>query len=454
VYSYAGGQGEACSHCHATTVNRWETTGHAMATAALAGDSASDPYCLQCHTTGWDSPVEHGGEIDPNNRGPNDEGYDDYFEVDTEEAMDRREALANVQCEACHGPMGDNFPGHKPLISFATQFEVEGDPSTTTGLCYPCHETQLEEWNTSSHSLYNPDGPRMTPEEFTDEWGRSSCDFCHTSEGFIRNNDPRYATYEFDELYSYIGCPTCHDPHAGAEAGGNEHQLRNLSPVEVAYFPGYDPGEPERPRMEGKGTGQACAQCHHARRDNANVANQIANGSGHMGPHPSCQMDMYIGYGSYEIPGYDYEYATDRATTHNGAAFAKACVTCHMTTSESSPQHVLHTFEPSLTVCTPCHGEITSPDISITGGEGRQTKTLRLLDELAQALGYLDHMDFEENFDSRADGVTNWEREAAYAFYFVWDDASLGVHNPFYSETLLQNAIDYANAQNAKMASR
>lgn len=455
AYSYVGGQGAACSHCHATTVNMWETTGHAMASAGLTGDNANDPYCLQCHTTGWDSPVESGGQIDPNNRGPNDEGYDDYFGVGGEEAADRRDMLMNVQCESCHGPMGDDFPGHKPLISFSTRFEGEGENRVSTSLCSPCHAIQLEEWDTSGHAFFSEDGmARLTIEEFNEEHyaHNPSCDGCHTSDGFIRQNDPRYATYDFPELQSFIGCPTCHDPHAGEEISGNEAQLRNLDPVEVEFHPGLEPGDVGVPRMAGKGSGQTCAQCHHARRNTSNVLGQIANGYAHFGPHGSPQMDMYIGYGSYEIPGFDYEYAVDRMTTHNGPGFPKACVTCHMALSEDSPQHRLHSFAPNLSSCTGCHGEITTPDISFSGGDGRQTFTKSKMDELAVALGYLDRDDFLTNWDSQAEGVQAWEREAAYALVFVENDGSYGVHNPFYSEALLQNAIDHVNAQNAKMA--
>ena len=50
--------------------------------------------------------------------------------------------------------------------------------------------------------------------------------------------------------------------------------------------------------------------------------------------------------------------------------------------------------------------------------------------------------------------VEVWEREAAYALYFVAHDASLGVHNPNYSEDLLQNAIDHANSQGGGLAVR
>ena len=38
-------------------------------------------------------------------------------------------------------------------------------------------------------------------------------------------------------------CATCHDPHVGDLEEGNVHQLRTLDPVEVAYAPGYEPGD-------------------------------------------------------------------------------------------------------------------------------------------------------------------------------------------------------------------
>jgi len=441
-YTYLGNGGEDCMHCHASTVTSWDQTRHSEAYADLvAGGSDNDPYCLQCHTTGWDAPVAH-GDTTVTDHGADHYGFDDYFQVEGDTAAMRRHALENVQCEACHGPMGPDFNAHKPRFSLNTTFDAVNN--TSESLCFPCHRGQMEEWVDSGHARASLD---MTPAEFTDEWGRSSCNPCHTSDGFVKANDPAFADYEMPEVQSYIGCVTCHDPHGG----GNTYQLRNVGAVPVVYHPGLEDGDPNVPEMSGHDAGQVCAQCHHARRDADNVAGQIAGGSPHFGPHRSPQMDMYLGVGSYEIDGYDY--ADSREHSHQN--IEEACVKCHMQRkSEVHGQlqdHSFHTFTPvpvdpdgnGTGNCEPCHSTDTF-DIN-----GLQTEIHGKMDTLAQALGYADAADMEANWDTDnvADDFPTWKREAGYAFYFVFDDGSYGVHNPNYATALLDNAIAYAQAQ-------
>jgi len=434
-YTYQGSNGEACNHCHVTNVDNVLTTHHTLAFDDL-GDSQSNLYCVQCHTTGFDSQVAYGDTaIADENRGPDVHGYDDYVGVDTEEAAERRLALEGVQCESCHGPMGPNFNAHKPDISFSTYTDTVA--GTSESLCYKCHHTQIEEWVESGHA--NAAGG--DPDAFNDEYyARSStCQPCHTSEGFIAAEDKRYATYEFGDEVSFIGCPTCHDPHIGEAGGGNYAQLRSVEEQEVLYTHPYEPGDPEVPRMEGYGPAQTCAQCHHARRDTDNVQDQITEGDGHFGPHHSNQMDVFIGAGSYEIPGRTYERDHAHQTNDTG------CVNCHMTRETELhgeiQEHAFHTWEPTVDNCVPCHTGI--PDFNVNFAQDTiQAK----LDSLAVLFGYTDFLDMEENWDSEAAGVTVWQREAAYAAFFLYDDGSLGLHNPKYANSLLDNAIAYADS--------
>jgi hypothetical protein len=432
-YTYQGNYGEACNHCHATTVDNVLVTNHSMAYDDL-GDSQTNLYCLQCHTTGFDSYVAYGDTaIADENRGPDIHGYDDYVGVEGEEAAERRLALEAVQCESCHGPMGPSFNAHQPDISFSTQTDTVA--GTSESLCYKCHHTQIEEWVESGHA--NAEGG--DPEALTDHFGRSSCWGCHTSEGFIANNDPRYATYEFGDVYHQIGCPTCHDPHKGEAGEGNYAQLRNVSEQEVQYTYPYETGDPDVPTMDGYGPAQTCVQCHHARRDTDNVQNQVQNGYPYFGPHRSNQMDMFIGAGSYEIAGRTYDRDHAHQTNDTG------CVNCHMTRETELhgeiQEHPFHTWEPTVDNCVPCHTGI--PDFNVNGAQDTiQAK----LDSLAVLFGYTDFHNMEENWDSTDPSVTVWQREAAYAAFFIYDDGSLGLHNPKYANSLLDNAIAYADS--------
>lgn len=419
-FAYQGNFGEACQHCHGTTVNEVLTTNHTNAYLDL-GDMQDNLYCLQCHTTGFNCEVDHDtGEIIESTCVEPSDGYSGWVGVDTEEGAERRAALEGVQCESCHGAMGPDFNAHAPDISFSTW---------TNSLCTPCHDTQITEWETSGHAL----AVGGDPEALGDEFGRTSCDFCHTSEGFIRTQDPTYISYDFDGSYSHVGCPTCHDPHVGEMGGGNESQLRTLDAVELSYVYPWEEGDPEAPRIAGYGPGQTCVQCHKARRNNANVLNQIANGYGHFGPHGSPQGDMFIGAGSYEIDGYTYD--GDHA---HEALISDACVQCHMAFSEDAGGHVVHNFMPSIEQCQGCHPGATDFDIN-----GQQTATMERLDEIAVLMGYADWDTLELTLDDDNEGWAVCQREAVYGAVFVFNSGDMGVHNPNYANSLLENAIDY-----------
>jgi hypothetical protein len=424
-FAYQGDSGDACQHCHGITVGDVLATHHTNAFLDL-GDSQDNLYCLQCHTTGFNCDVSFGDtEIDPANCVEPDDGYSGYVGDETEEGAERRLALEGVQCESCHGAMGPNFNAHIPEMSFSTH----DDPVTgeSTSLCTGCHDTQIDEWKTSGHAL----AEGGDPEALGDHFGRSSCDYCHTSEGFIRTQDLVLATYDFGGEYSHVGCPTCHDPHVGETGGGNEAQLRTVAAVELNYTFPWQPGDDEAPRMEGYGPGQTCANCHKGRRDNAHVLGQIANGYGHFGPHHSNQADMFIGYGSYEIPGATYR----RVHTHQ-IEVDDGCVTCHMAFSEDAGGHSVHNFKPDVANCQPCHFGITDFDVN-----GVQTVIRTKLDVVAVLMGYAD---WDTLMLTLNEDNLNWtaeQRGAMYGPVFVYNSHDFGVHNPNYANDLLDNAI-------------
>lgn len=444
-YTFLGNGGEDCMHCHAGTVESWENTLHPDAYADLTAEDKENPYCLKCHVTGWDSPVSY-GDTTITNYGPDTTGFDDYFQVEGDTAAMRRAALAGVQCEACHGAMGPDFNAHKPAMSFATRRAgnvATGDPQS---LCEPCHSTQIEEWGgygemaASGHSH-----PTGTLEDFNNEHYAhiGSCASCHTTEGFVEANDATYADYEFDHTVHPIGCVACHDPHANPD--GN-HQLRSVDPVEFAFDPSAAPEDPHA-TVSGYGNGQLCMQCHHGRRDNDHVNDQIANGYAHFGPHSSPQMDMFGGSGSYQV-------AATYDTSHFHQTLTDACVTCHMTRETflhgETVDHAFHTFSPGLENCQTagCHGNATTIEDIVTSGHD-VTTIMDYADSLAAGLGFADAAAFESGASdwSQLAGTTSVQREAGYALIFVLSDGSRGVHNPDYAFSLLDNAITYLHNQ-------
>ncbi|MFC1573368.1 ammonia-forming cytochrome c nitrite reductase subunit c552, partial [Candidatus Eisenbacteria bacterium] len=430
-YTYLGGYGAECNHCHAKIVAETFLTAHTRAFARMDFGDRVNPYCLTCHTTGFDSEVAEGDTVIVE-YGPDIYGYDDYFLVDTETAATRREMLAGVQCESCHGPMGPNVTERAGRISLATPLEG----SEEEFMCGPCHQTQLAEWHQSAHGSVTE-----TLEEFNSlaYVHDPECDYCHVAEGFVAEADADLADYNSGETVHFIGCQICHDPHMGSESSGYERQVR----TGAAVTPAYDVGDPEALQMDGYRTGQICAQCHHALPDNEEVTDQITNGSGDFGPHSAPQMDVFVGNGCYEIAGYEYE----RVHIHQYAP--TGCVDCHMNHESDfhgeNQEHATHRFEAHVGACnaTGCHGPI--PDFNY---KGIQTEIARLMENLAAALGYADveaFLDEDTGFDSQGNGVEVWEREAAYALIFVAYDGSVEVHNPDYVRDLLNNAIDHVD---------
>jgi hypothetical protein len=143
---------------------------------------------------------------------------------------------------------------------------------------------------------------------------------------------------------------------------------------------------------------------------------------------------MFIGYGSYEIPGYTYEHEHAHENIID-----EGCPRCHMTFSTDAGGHTVHTFNPDIEQCKSCHGEgVTDFDIN-----GMQTQIRGKLDQLAVALGYADWDTLAATLDEDNFTMTPEQREALYAGVFVYESGDFGVHNANYANSLLDNAIAY-----------
>ena len=417
--SFLGDNANRCSHCHEAKVSGWEGTHHAEAYQSLvASSSENNPYCLQCHTTGWDDIVAFDGSIIT--PGVDNAGYDDYPNPN----------LRNVTCEACHGPMGPDFSSHEPDIELVVTGET----------CNRCH-SQYEEYQPSAHGTAIERAGGI--EEFNTEFNRSSCNFCHTSEGFIKKWDADWADREVPAEAYQVSCATCHDVHS-YDADNNPAYLRGLAEFPIVYAGPDHPDTLWVPNDElgllSFGKGALCAQCHHARRDVNNINGQINNGTPRPGPHGSPQADMLIGYGSYEIPGYTYE----RESVHQPdvvigeASLEDMCVTCHVhTIPGDTPGHDYHghSFAPVVEACNQCHATADGFDY-----RGRRTEIQNQMNELMALLpnnGTQPYMDTLH--------TTRAQREAGYAWFFVLNEGSMGVHNYTYAHSLLTNAIEYVS---------
>lgn len=105
VGDFVGAQ--ACAACHVEEYQVWEKTKHSHAMAALESKNQQfDGECVKCHVVGF----EKGGF----------------------ENLNKTPQLANVQCEACHGPGKEHIA--KPAKGF-------GEMKTPTG-CVQCHTVE------------------------------------------------------------------------------------------------------------------------------------------------------------------------------------------------------------------------------------------------------------------------------------------------------------------------
>ncbi|MEQ9407360.1 MAG: multiheme c-type cytochrome [Fuerstiella sp.] len=98
---------ESCRDCHAETHTHWAGTGHAEAWQRLLHEGAHvDPYCQQCHTTGY--------------------GLTGGF-VSVRQSADRTQ----TGCESCHGPSS----AHVADSAVRTPFDARG-------ICLKCHDPE------------------------------------------------------------------------------------------------------------------------------------------------------------------------------------------------------------------------------------------------------------------------------------------------------------------------
>ncbi len=102
---YAGS--ESCARCHEHDSTHWRTTKHAAAWDSLQPkQSFADPFCQQCHTTGYGQP---GG-----------------FQT-----IAKSLSRTNVGCESCHGPSSQHVA--EPL---------KRTPFQSRDQCVVCHDRE------------------------------------------------------------------------------------------------------------------------------------------------------------------------------------------------------------------------------------------------------------------------------------------------------------------------
>lgn len=337
-----------CAACHSGKSEAWAQTAHATMFSESIDGHASEHYgpnCISCHTTGFD-----------NREGSENGGFDDVArEAGWEFPAELREgnweqmvaeapdvaALANVQCESCHGPGTAHVTG-----------DVEAMGPIAAGLdygtCAQCHaEGPLhvipQQWENSAHA-------DRTAHAFWYPIGEDhqECATCHTGGGYI-DAAKGLPVEERRTDYQPITCAVCHDPHHA----DSPDQLRVFD--EVVLPDGTDVTE--------AGPAATCMTCHNTRVDPA----ASVEGGTFRTPHYSAAAELIAGTGGYT-------WGEELPSTLHSLILEESCITCHMAdtpgnTAEGDPlpgQHEIggHSFAmtsesgvQSVEVCQLCHGD-------------------------------------------------------------------------------------------------
>ncbi|MCL4557178.1 MAG: carboxypeptidase regulatory-like domain-containing protein, partial [Deltaproteobacteria bacterium] len=343
-------------------------------------DQVTNEVCLSCHTLGYDqaAPSSNNGF----NNAMKAWAFPDVLQTSNWTNMEALyptvSALANIQCESCHGPNVSYAHGSSPQ-------DLLERVNWRAGVCYQCHDGQGPDWVSSPHANL-----QLSLSEGTIQGmgtNAAHCGRCHSAQGFGSYLD-QISAYGFTGATNVLGfgtmstaqlaalgltvsqvqpqsCAACHDPHDAT----NPKQLRVYDTTMVAA--GFT--------VQSAGAGAVCMQCHNTRNNLHNESVSLtAYGQPYVAPHTPSQTDILMGQNSYftGITGTTTIYVSKHAN------IADTCVTCHMTYNPNGSSMHVWTINPQDkgALCQNCHG-------SGVTGDGLQTEVQGLLNQLEAKLG-------------------------------------------------------------------
>lgn len=418
------GGASTCGSCHTETYSHWSQSSHAQAFETLQRiGQETNSNCLVCHTTGLGLPT--GYQINP-----------------------PTPALADVQCENCHGPAGAHArtpdePTLRPPVTLSSE------------ICGGCHQDfhhpYYDEWATSGHARVTPAVARIV--ERNDEARTRECGVCHLGSVHVAMVKGDLLPTTPQELLQPIGCAVCHDPHRRTEYESLRHPIYSTNFYSLELSSGVPFSLQYNPRV------QVCGQCHNARGADWPDTESA--------PHPSPQYNMLVG--NIGVWGGAFEHSA-----HHD--ILRQCTECHThphPVEQPTPENPVktgHGFEPRMDNCMPCHTpESATARVAITQSEFRQRlQSLKsLLDAWATnkapenlrtrygplAWEYTRPGSLSLSGTNTATGPSAAEQElvpdaikqARFNLYLVQADRSYGVHNGKYARFLLETAEGLVN---------
>ncbi|OGO22600.1 MAG: hypothetical protein A2Z28_04945, partial [Chloroflexi bacterium RBG_16_51_9] len=332
--------------------------------------------CAACHTVGYTPGVDNGGfdeamaaegwKVPPHG----DVGLYTQMLKD----FPKTAALANIQCENCHGPNNSLLHANKTLDAARITLSAEA-----CGACHgePARHGRFQQWLESGHSGIES---TTTPERATS----SSCARCHSVQGFLlwlkqgdltksiqgANGNATAAEmtalgFTADKLEA-VTCVACHDPHDVGTTTGEPTNARVRIIDNTMLLPsGFQAKE--------VGKGAICITCHNTR--NA-VHNIDAPPTSYSAPHTAAQADVLLGENAYFV-------GVPQRSPHS---FVKdTCVTCHMEATPPPAEFSYnlagtnHSFSASTEICGDCHSDTLN-------AEALEASTEDKLHKLAQQM--------------------------------------------------------------------
>ncbi|MGB5849889.1 MAG: T9SS type A sorting domain-containing protein, partial [Ignavibacteriaceae bacterium] len=209
--------------------------------------------------------------------------------------------------------------------------------------------------------------------------------------------------------------------------------------------------------FEQYGTGSQCMECHRSRRNAVEYTSTVDNASSHYGPHHGPQADMLIGANAPD-------FGVQLPSSPHSVATENACVDCHMAGDLADPEGNInvvggHSWNMNdaegtdhVEACAPCHGNIGNSfkdkkyyingnaDLDGNGtAEGLQIEIHGIMEQLALLLPPVGENEVSIEGDST--NLTLEIMRAGYAYIWVEEDRSFGIHNPAFTVSLLKAAL-------------